>query len=1077
MNSDQEPDQAMIDAWLAGRLSQEESGFVEKWLADQPDFSVHIGSEDFFESSNREAFMEDLSVAGREENDTDQIDDLISRISRSSPDSPNLEPLPGDVWREVIEESDREDILGTLGHYEVLEVIAIGGMGIVLKALDPELKRVAALKVLAPDLAVNATARERFLREARAAATLEHENILPIYGVVDEGVPWFAMRYASGGTLQDRLDRGERVGIDRLKMIALQVAEALRAAHANGIIHRDIKPANLLFDNDGTHLWVCDFGIARSTEDPGLTYPGAIAGTPKFMSPEQADGRPLDGRSDLFSLGAVLYQCATGTLVFQGSTTAAVLRELSADEPTRIELRGQELPSWFRRLLESLLAKDPDDRPSSAAAVIRSINDEHAPKPRRLQRRNRRIATAATGTVVGILLIFLLLQTAPIERAANALLSRRHEQSFFIAGRIGAHDGLADVVAAARDGDTILLPGGTPVAIDSLLVPTEKSLVFTNANPERRSVLTTKLTGHPGLVTRSPTQFRGVDFVVNAARDSDGILIVESSSVVLEDCRFHADREVSSELEDLKARVIELRGDSAIEVSRCDFDLRHTNAITPYGGSGSISIEDSRIDAYHAIDLPSAGSKVSRLDVDLIGLNFVGNRLFSSNTHRQPPRIEVSAENCCLISAEPLLWIRSEDVDGVRSRFSWIGKRNIFPLGTDLLQVSEQAIDVRPERNFPLFQFDPKQDTEPLPAISVAGSGETFVELEQAIRFSPDGATLHLSGHIHIPVGVEIVSDPGKVLNLEPHPKASQKPVVEALDSGRHGLLLQGDATVRGIRFVRRDPKRFPAQNPTSRVRPLLGVRSGMNGQALVEDCDFLVRRVPDLQGGLFTDGLAIANTGKTIVRRCFFSGGKAISMGMVEDASTPMSVQIEDCVVDSVVGIQIFFEAQPSSVDVSLRRSVFRGEKLQIAYPTTKIAPYRMRAEDCLFDISLGLLQFHGHDIDKLAGRIAWSGENNIYRPGIWTLTCPEVSHPAPSPRRLTMNDFEGLVDHLPGSEESPPRLLEIFDDDKMRHPVTPESLHRALRPEIESPAIKVLDGFSRDSQESGDVSGDSEG
>ncbi|MEZ5300426.1 MAG: serine/threonine-protein kinase [Verrucomicrobiales bacterium] len=157
--------------------------------------------------------------------------------------------------------------------------------------------------------AADPAARERFLREACAAARLHHPNILPIY-TVDEagGCPFFTMPFATGGTLQDALDRGEAPAPERLRQIAAAVAAALGEAHASGIIHRDIKPANILFDAaDPAKVWVCDFGIAQRTgaETAPQTPGAAVAGTPHYMSPEQARGEPLDGRSDLFSLGAV----------------------------------------------------------------------------------------------------------------------------------------------------------------------------------------------------------------------------------------------------------------------------------------------------------------------------------------------------------------------------------------------------------------------------------------------------------------------------------------------------------------------------------------------------------------------------------------------------------------------------------------------------------------------------------------------------------------------------------------------------------------------------------------------------
>jgi serine/threonine protein kinase len=211
--------------------------------------------------------------------------------------------------------------LGRLGHYEVVEIIGRGGMGIVLKAFDTVLHRIVAVKVLAPQLATTAAARKRFEREARAAAAISHEQVVAIYEVGEvKGLPYLVMEYVAGVSLQERLDRTGPQELKEILRIGMQTARGLAAAHVQGLIHRDIKPANILLHNGVERVKITDFGLARAIDDASLTQSGCIAGTPQYMAPEQARGEAVDHRADLFSLGSVLYAMCTGRPPFRAST-------------------------------------------------------------------------------------------------------------------------------------------------------------------------------------------------------------------------------------------------------------------------------------------------------------------------------------------------------------------------------------------------------------------------------------------------------------------------------------------------------------------------------------------------------------------------------------------------------------------------------------------------------------------------------------------------------------------------------------------------------------------------------------
>jgi eukaryotic-like serine/threonine-protein kinase len=266
--------------------------------------------------------------------------------------------------------SDQPGSLGRLGHYDIREVIGRGGMGIVLKAFDQKLHRVVAIKVMAPYLAVSTTAGKRFVREARSAAAIRNEHVIDLHAVEEEnGLPYFVMEYVAGMSLQERLDRTGPVQLTEVLRIGMQTARGLAAAHAVGMIHRDVKPANILLENGVERVKLTDFGLARAVDDASLTVAGMIAGTPMYMSPEQARGESADPRSDLFSLGSVLYTLCTGRPPFVADTSLAVLKRICEETPRDPRETDPTIPAWLVTIISRLHAKDPADRFQSAAEV------------------------------------------------------------------------------------------------------------------------------------------------------------------------------------------------------------------------------------------------------------------------------------------------------------------------------------------------------------------------------------------------------------------------------------------------------------------------------------------------------------------------------------------------------------------------------------------------------------------------------------------------------------------------------------------------------------------------------------
>jgi WD40 repeat protein len=297
-----------------------------------------------------------------------------------TPSVVNSTPLPDPRATAFLDPPDEPGQLGRLGHFRILRVLARGGMGLVLHAFDPHLQRDVAIKVLDPQLATDDTARQRFCREARAAAGVSDDNIVAVFQVSreeDRDIPYMVMQLVEGETLEARLVRDGKLPLSEIVRIGLQISSGLAAAHDKGLIHRDVKPGNVLLEKGTDRVKLTDFGLARATEDLRLTRTGMVAGTPLYMAPEQARGEELDQRADLFSLGVVLYEMATGIPPFEGKTPLAVLRRL-ADEPHRpVRELNPEVPEWLAAIIDRLLAKDPANRFQTAREVAQTLEQHY----------------------------------------------------------------------------------------------------------------------------------------------------------------------------------------------------------------------------------------------------------------------------------------------------------------------------------------------------------------------------------------------------------------------------------------------------------------------------------------------------------------------------------------------------------------------------------------------------------------------------------------------------------------------------------------------------------------------------
>ncbi len=259
--------------------------------------------------------------------------------------------------------------IGNLGPYELLEFVGRGGMGIVFRAKDPVVERQVAIKVLSPTLAADNVNRLRFMREARAAASINHPNVVTLHAVEEtRGMQFLVMEFVPGNPLDVMIQGEQPLPMPFILNLGQQMASALHAAHLRGVVHRDVKPSNMILRHDGT-LILTDFGLSVVVGDAKLTQSNTILGTPAFMAPEMVEQSTSDHRSDLFSLGSVLYLLCTNIYPFSAVNPHATLHQICTVTPQTVDVLNPKIPEWLSGLIADLQAKDPAQRPQTAAAV------------------------------------------------------------------------------------------------------------------------------------------------------------------------------------------------------------------------------------------------------------------------------------------------------------------------------------------------------------------------------------------------------------------------------------------------------------------------------------------------------------------------------------------------------------------------------------------------------------------------------------------------------------------------------------------------------------------------------------
>ena len=299
-----------------------------------------------------------------------------SRLEQGADDDYDDEEPPS---LDFLRPAHKGDEFGRLGNFRILRELGRGGMGVVLLAEDLRLDRQVALKVMLPRHAAKAKAKDRFLREAKTAASIENDHIITIHQVdEDNGVPFLAMPVLKGESLSDRLKREKRLPIGEVVRIAWEICDGLQAAHYHKLVHRDLKPGNLWIESPKGRVKILDFGLARPVQtDQHLTRTGVVVGTPAYMAPEQAKSATIDFRADLFSLGVILYQMLVGQLPFRGHDALSTMMAICTELPEPPAKRVKDLPLDMNALVLRLLEKEPADRFASAAEVGQALETIH----------------------------------------------------------------------------------------------------------------------------------------------------------------------------------------------------------------------------------------------------------------------------------------------------------------------------------------------------------------------------------------------------------------------------------------------------------------------------------------------------------------------------------------------------------------------------------------------------------------------------------------------------------------------------------------------------------------------------
>jgi WD40 repeat protein len=506
------PPRERLAQLLVGQLGEASVENIEQHLLECPEcqkLTSAFSLDDTFVAEVRAAAQGQSPPAAERE----QVERLIAGAPTHEPlaDATQAIEPNADLIRELTARwrpAEGPGELGRLGGYRITRLLGAGGMGGVFQAVDPQLQRQVALKLMRPQVAAP-DAAERFLREARAAAAVKHDNVVTIYQVgEDNGLAFIAQELLSGESLEARLARERQLSVEEAVAIGRQIAAGLAAAHARSLVHRDIKPANIWLEaSDGgpPRVKLLDFGLARSWSDNAqLTRSGMIMGTPAYMAPEQASGEEVDARADLFSLGVVLYRMLTGTSPFARGNTIAILHALALDTPKPPREVNPQVPAELSALVMRLLEKKPERRPP-IREVIASLTAMGSPSPAPAQEATGAGGGPPWGWIVGLaaaaaaILIVATIIVIDQEKYGTVTVDvQDHEKIRVVVRQNGQEVQVADAANGwtirIREGKYELEMQGGP---DDIKLAKD-SIEVTRGNTTRAKIVRTQLPADPG---------------------------------------------------------------------------------------------------------------------------------------------------------------------------------------------------------------------------------------------------------------------------------------------------------------------------------------------------------------------------------------------------------------------------------------------------------------------------------------------------------------------------------------------------------------------------------------------------
>ena len=666
----QKPSPEQIKQWIAGSLNTEDVRVVEHYFEQHPDELPHAEPPPLLKEASETASPE--------------ISELIESLKKQFSPQQSL-PDIGD-WLDLLTATKSSELLGRLGNLEIQEVISSTPMAIVLKAHDSEKERQLAIKILSPALASVPQARKRFLREARAMAKLEHEAILPVHDINDGPCPWFSMRYVAGGSLQDALDAEEPFlkTPDFIERLATKTAQALTAVHREGIIHRDIKPANILLSSDRSQIWVSDFGIAKVSDDPSLTIVQAVTGTPRYMSPEQANCAPLDSRSDVFSLGAVLYHCATGQAPFQGESSTQVLHQISSKNPQPLRNIRADLPSWLTQLINDCLAKKPSERPQLLVALQEKTARRELPL--------RHITTALI--IVSCLALFTVLYFQNQKNKATD-----EPKNFIIATATGAqYSDLHEAILQSPPGEPIELEGN--FLLEKKVITTPGAALHLRAASGKKARIIIRDTW-TGFEVGGDLTLEGIQFEHYGKQGVQSTIITSGANTVsIKDCSFYSD---AKKLNDPAGHwAITSRAVTKTTIERCTFQGQTMRAISLSDGKhfrpyrdGNLVMSDCLMDCPVGITL-DCNNPHSKFQIQGEHTIFRGDKwiIHAEESKICPTHITLSDS---IIDAKISLFLAfNTDPIFFRKSLTWVDRNNFYSSPERALVVTGQQATVEP---------------------------------------------------------------------------------------------------------------------------------------------------------------------------------------------------------------------------------------------------------------------------------------------------------------------------------------------------------------------------------------------